>query len=69
MQAKEALSFQVIMAIADIIAGILVIFLIGIPLLIIFGIVTVVLPIIAFIKVIDGVDYSYPITSSIARKL
>ncbi|WIV11221.1 DUF4870 domain-containing protein [Proteiniborus sp. MB09-C3] len=69
MQAKEALGFQIMLIAAGIISGILVIVLIGIPLLLVIGIVTVVFPIIAIVKVIDGVDYSYPISGSIIRKM
>lgn len=69
MQAKEALGFQIMMIAASIISGLLVIVLIGIPLLLVVGIATVVFPILAIIKVVDGVDYSYPISGSIVRKI
>lgn len=69
MQAKEALGFQIMMAAASVISGILIVVLIGIPLLIAVGISTVVFPIIAIIRVVDGVDYSYPISGSIVRKI
>ncbi len=68
-QAKEALGFQIMMIAASIISGILVIVLIGIPLLLGIAIATVVFPILAIIKVVDGVDYSYPISGSIVRKM
>lgn len=68
MQAKEALGFQIMLIIASIISAILIFVIIGIPLLIIIGIVAVVIPIIAFIKVVDGTDYSYPISGPIVRK-
>lgn len=69
MQAKEALGFQIMMAAASIISGLLIFILIGIPLLLVIGIATVVFPILAIIKVVDGADYSYPVSGSIVRKL
>lgn len=69
MQAKEALGFQIMMAVASIISAILVFLLIGIPLLIAIGLATVVFPIVAIVKVVDGVDYSYPISGLIVRKI
>lgn len=68
MQAKEALGFHIFLTIAGVISTILMIVLIGIPLAIILGLMAVILPIIAFIKVIDSIDYSYPITGNFIRK-
>lgn len=69
MQAKEALGFQIMMVAASVISGLLIFVIIGIPLLLAVGIATVALPILAIIKVVDGVDYSYPISGSIVRKM
>lgn len=69
MQAKEALGFQIMMTAASIISAILVFILIGIPLLIVIGLATVVFPIVAIVKVVNGVDYSYPISGLIVRKI
>ena len=66
-QAKEALGFQIFLILALVISGILTIVLIGIPLLLVVGVVGVVLPIIAIVKVVDGTDYSYPISGSFIR--
>lgn len=66
-QAKEALVFQIGVIVLGGIFGILSIVLIGIPFLIVLGIATLILPVMAVIKACDGVDYSYPITGSIAR--
>lgn len=68
MQAKEALVFQVGLIIFGAIFGILSILLIGIPFLIVLGILALILPVMAVIKVCDEVDYSYPITGKFARE-
>ena len=67
-QAKEALGFQIGMAIIFTIGGVLSLVLIGIPILIIASIVTFVLPIIATIKIADGEDYNYHITGNFVRR-
>lgn len=66
-QAKEALIFQLGLIVAGAISGILVIILVGVIGLIFVGIVAVIMPIIAIINVLDGKDYSYPITGRFAR--
>ncbi|MBS4540063.1 DUF4870 domain-containing protein [Clostridium sp. D2Q-11] len=67
-QAMEALGFHIILLIAATISGILVIILIGIPLLIAVGLVALIFPIIAAIKVFNDEDYSYPISGKFIRK-
>ena len=47
---------------------ILSIVLIGLPILILGVISLVVMPIIAVVKIADGVDYSYPITGNFLRR-
>jgi uncharacterized Tic20 family protein len=59
-QGKEAVNFQITMFIAFFVAAILIIVIIGIPLLIALGIIDVVLPIVAAIKVSNGEHYRYP---------
>ena len=59
---KESLNFQLTWLIYDIIAGILCIFLIGIPILIALWIANIVLVIIASIKASEGILYRYPLT-------
>jgi uncharacterized Tic20 family protein len=66
-QAKEALIFQLGLIAAAVISGVLVILLVGIFGLIFVGIVTVIMPIVAIINVLEGKDYSYPITGKFAR--
>lgn len=67
-QAKEALAFQIGMLIIIAIGAVLSIVLIGIPILIIGGLAIVVFPVIATIKIVDGVNYSYPITGNFVRR-
>jgi uncharacterized protein len=69
LQAKESLVFELVMAACMIVSGILVVVLVGIIGLVFFGIATIVLPIIAIVKVIDGKEYSYPITGKWARMI
>lgn len=59
-QAKEALNFNITMAIAAIVAGILTIVLIGLLLLPLIGIAWIVLTILAAIKANGGEAYRYP---------
>ncbi|MFT9496688.1 DUF4870 domain-containing protein [Anaerosolibacter sp.] len=67
-QSKEALIFQIGVAILTVVFGILSVLLIGIPLLLVLLVGALIFPIIAVVKSCDGVDYSYPVTGSIARK-
>lgn len=71
-QSKEALGFQLFLLIAAFVTGILYITVIGIPIAIILtlgiALLGIILPIIAIIKVIDGIDYSYPVTGKFIRK-
>ena len=66
-QAKEALAFQLSMAVIAAVGWILFIILIGIPILILVAVLLIVLPITAVIKIADNVDYSYPITGNFVR--
>ena len=68
-QAKEALVFQIGLIIIGFIGSLSVILLIGIPILIILGIITVVFPIIASVKFCQEGYYSYPITGSFLKTL
>ncbi|MTI49014.1 DUF4870 domain-containing protein [Sporosalibacterium faouarense] len=67
-QAKEALGFQIMLAIGAAISAILTIILIGILGFVVIVIVGVIFPIIAMVKVVDGVDYSYPISGNFIRR-
>lgn len=68
-QAKEALMFQILLILGCVISGILVLLVIGILGFLIVGAAAVVMPIIAIINVLNGVDYSYPISGKWARNL
>jgi uncharacterized protein len=59
---KESLNFQISMLIYDVIAGILIIVLIGIPILIALWILNTVFVIIASVKTSEGKFYRYPFT-------
>ncbi|HUE41182.1 MAG TPA: DUF4870 domain-containing protein [Chthoniobacterales bacterium] len=59
---KESLNFQISMLIYDVIAGILIIVLIGIPILIALWILNTVFVIIASVKTCEGKFYRYPFT-------
>jgi uncharacterized Tic20 family protein len=61
-QGKESLNFQISMTIYAFVAGILSFAFIGIPLLIIIGVIDIVLVIIASVKTNQGEKYQYPFT-------
>jgi uncharacterized protein len=61
-QGKEALNFQISMTLYMIGAGVLAIFLIGIPILLVLAVVDFVLIIIASIRANYGERYRYPLT-------
>jgi uncharacterized Tic20 family protein len=66
-QAKEALMFQILLILASIVSGILVILLVGLIGLIVVGIAALIMPIIAIVNVLNGNDYTYPISGKWAR--
>lgn len=66
-QAKEALGFQIMLAVAAIVSAILTIVIVGILMLIAVAIIGVIYPIIAVVRVVDGIDYSYPISGQFIR--
>lgn len=59
-QGKEAVNFQITMFIGFAVSAVLVFLLIGIPLLLILGVLDIVFPIIAAIKTSKGEHYRYP---------
>jgi uncharacterized protein len=61
-QGKEALNFQITVAIASMVCVVLMVVVIGFPLLILVGIAAVVFTIIAGAKANDGFAYRYPYT-------
>jgi uncharacterized Tic20 family protein len=68
-QAKEALMFQILLILGGVVSGVLVILVIGILGFIVIGAAAVIMPIIAIINVLNGVDYSYPISGKWARNI
>jgi uncharacterized protein len=68
-QAKEALMFQILLVLGGIISGVLMIVLVGIVGFIVVGIAAVIMPVIAIVNVLNGNDYTYPISGKWARGL
>ena len=60
----QAILFQLVMAALITISVILIFLVIGIPMLIIFGIMAFVVPIIGIVKAITGDTFNYPIVGS-----
>ena len=60
----QAVLFQLVMTALITISAFLIIFLIGIPMLIIFGIMAFVVPIIGIVKAVNGSTFDYPIVGS-----
>lgn len=65
--AVQAVLFQIAMGILVFISVLLIIFVVGIPLVIIFGIMWFVVPIYAIVKTLSGEDYNYPIVGAFYR--
>lgn len=57
----QALLFQLVMGGLLFVSTILIVVLIGIPMVIVFGLMTIIVPIIAIIKALNGETYNYPI--------
>jgi uncharacterized Tic20 family protein len=66
-QAKEALMFQILLILGAVVSGILTLLIVGILGFIVLGIAAVVMPIIAIVNVLNGNDYSYPLSGKWAR--
>lgn len=60
----QAVLFQLVISVLITISIFLIFFLIGIPMLIIFGIMAFVVPIIGIIKAINGDKFNYPIVGT-----
>ncbi|MFS0574768.1 DUF4870 domain-containing protein [Sporosarcina sp. 179-K 3D1 HS] len=58
--AVQALLFQLVMGALIFLSVLLIVVLIGIPMLIIFGLMTVIIPIIGIVKSLQGETYNYP---------
>ncbi|WP_432357942.1 DUF4870 domain-containing protein [Sporosarcina sp. UB5] len=57
----QALLFQLVMGALIFISALLVLLIIGIPMLIVFGLMTIIIPIIGIVKSLQGETYNYPI--------
>ncbi|QTD41336.1 DUF4870 domain-containing protein [Sporosarcina sp. Te-1] len=57
----QALLFQLMMGFAIFVSIIMIIFLIGIPMLLVCGLVTIIVPILGIVKALGGETYNYPI--------
>lgn len=64
---KEALNFQITMFIALAVGALLTLVLVGIPILVIVGLLMIIMPIIAGIKADAGVPYRYPFSIRLVK--
>lgn len=64
---KEALNFQITVAIAGFVSSLLTVICIGVPMLIAVGIANLVLCIVAAVKASEGKDYRYPVSIRFIR--
>lgn len=62
--AVQAVLFQLVMGVLIFISVLLIIVIVGIPLVIIFGLMWIFVPVIAIIKTLNGEDYNYPIVGN-----
>ncbi len=60
----QALLFQIVMAALLFISSLLVIVLIGIPMLIVLGLVSIIIPVLGIITALNDQHFSYPIVGS-----
>lgn len=60
----QALLFQVVMGVLLFISGLLAFVIIGIPMLIIFGLMTIIVPIMGIIRALNNDKFDYPIVGA-----
>lgn len=60
----QALLFQLAMGVLLFISGLLVFIIIGIPMLIVFGLMTIIVPVMGIIKALNNEKFDYPIVGS-----
>ncbi|WP_088007421.1 DUF4870 domain-containing protein [Indiicoccus explosivorum] len=65
--AVQAVLFQIVMAVLIFLAVLLSFLLIGIPLLVIFGLMTLIVPIFGIVRAVNGQQFNYPIVGSFYR--
>lgn len=59
--AIQALLFQLVMGVLITVAGVLSVFVIGLPFLIVFWAMTIIVPLIGIVKALSDSDWNYPI--------
>ena len=65
--AVQAVLFQIVMAVLIFVAVLLSFLLIGIPLLVIFGLMTLIVPIFGIVRAVNHEPFNYPIVGSFYR--
>ena len=60
----QALLFQIVMSVLLFISGLLVVVIIGIPMLIIFGLMTIIVPVMGIIRALNNDKFDYPIVGA-----
>ncbi len=60
----QALLFQIAMGALLVISGLLTVVLIGIPMMIVFGLMTIIVPVMGIIKALNNEKFDYPIVGS-----
>lgn len=63
----QALLFQLVMGALIFLSILLIVVLIGIPMLIVFGLMTIIVPIIGIVKALQGETYNYPFVRNFFR--
>lgn len=60
----QALLFQLVLGVLIFVSSLLIVFIIGIPLLIVFGLMGIVIPIMGIIRALNNEQFDYPIVGS-----
>jgi len=66
-EGKESLNFQISMSIYMVISALLILLLVGIPMLVVFGLLDLILTVVAAVKTSNGEAYRYPLTIRFLR--
>ena len=60
----QALLFQLVLGVLIFISSLLIVFLVGIPMLIVFGLMGIIIPIMGIIRALNNEQFDYPIVGS-----
>ena len=60
----QALLFQIVLGVLIFISSLLIVFIIGIPMLIVFGLMGIIIPIMGIIRALNNEQFDYPIVGS-----